>query len=288
MPRRIEELKRAEEKYHALLDKRDRLNSEAAEIRKVRDMLNEQRKTLFSSIIDIRKSVSEKVTELNKHKNARNEFNSKARELIQLKRQLYKSYPDSDVFREIEKLNREFETLELKQQTESMSLQEENEVISRMRSILSERSEMMKLSKKTEAIAGQLSDINAKIDEYFQNARREHEMVMSIHAELQQLREEMEKKIQEASIITGEADHKHKEYIEKKGEADAAHAQAMEMRSLILEIRKERKEAFLEGKRAIQEHNASALKLLEDRHASEEEADRQLQELLKKGKISLR
>ncbi|MCL4346703.1 MAG: hypothetical protein M1117_02135, partial [Candidatus Thermoplasmatota archaeon] len=218
----------------------------------------------------------------------RNELNARAKELIQLKRQLYRSAPDNDIYREIERLNREFEYLERRQQTEALTIQEENEVIQKMRNNLSERTRLMSISSKGEEIAGKLTDINSQIDSIFMEARREHEAVTSLYAEVQALGEQMSVKLNEASILVSESNRKHKEYIEKKEEADRCHAEAMEMRSFILERRKERREKAIEGRKAIHEQNLNVRKTLFDEKASEEEADRQLQELLKRGKISLR
>ncbi|MBX8631596.1 MAG: hypothetical protein KIY12_07095 [Thermoplasmata archaeon] len=289
MPKRtIGELEKAEEKYSALVEKRDKLNSDAAEIRKVRDMLNDQKKKLFDEVLSIKKLKDEKASEMRSHKQKRNELNARAKELIQLKRQLYRSAPDNDIYREIERLNREFEYLERRQQTEALTIQEENEVIQKMRNNLSERTRLMSISSKGEEIAGKLTDINSQIDSIFMEARREHEAVTSLYAEVQALGEQMSVKLNEASILVSESNRKHKEYIEKKEEADRCHAEAMEMRSFILERRKERREKAIEGRKAIHEQNLNVRKTLFDEKASEEEADRQLQELLKRGKISLR
>lgn len=288
MSRKISDLERAEEKYRALLDKRDRLNAEAIEIRKVRDMLNEQKASLIQEALDIRKQLSGKASQIREHKQKRNEYNAKARELIALKKELYKNSPGADAFRDVERINREFEQLELRQQTESMSIADENKLIERMRTLLAERSRLMEITRKGEEIAGRLGELDARIDEFFSHANAEHEALVSIYREMGELDEQLKKKMEEAAVVTGEADRKHREYLEKREEANRAHAEAQEMRSLILEIRKERREAFLERKRAISEHNESARKVLLDSEASDREAEKQLEELLRKGKISLR
>jgi uncharacterized coiled-coil DUF342 family protein len=288
MSRKISDLRKAEEKYRALLDKRDKLNAEALEIRKVRDMLNAQKSSLLHEALEIRKSIAEKAAVLHEHKEKRNEYNRKAKELIALKKELSKNSPGTDAFREMERLTREFEQLELRQQTESMSIAEENKLIERMRTLLNERSRLMDISRKSQEIAGKLTDLDVQIDTLFTEARKEHEALVSLYSEIRGLEERMKQKLDEASIVTGEADRKHRDYLTKKEEADRAHREAMEMRSLILEIRKERKEAYLEGRRAIEEHNETARKLLLDDEASSRQVEKQLEELLKKGKISLR
>ena len=83
MPRRtISELDRAEEKYSALIEKRNMLNDDAAEIRKARDMLNDQKEKLFDEVLEIKKQKDEKAAEMRSHKLLRNELNARAKELI--------------------------------------------------------------------------------------------------------------------------------------------------------------------------------------------------------------
>jgi uncharacterized coiled-coil DUF342 family protein len=286
--RTISELDRAEEKYSALIEKRNKLNDDASEIRKARDMLNDQKKKLFDEVLEIKKLKDEKAAEMRSHKLLRNELNAKAKELIQLKRDLYRNAPDNDIYREIDRLNREFDRLERKQQTETLTIPEENEVIQKMRTNLAERNRLLSVSQKGEKIAGKLSELNAQIDSIFEQARKEHEMVTSLYAEVQSAGEQMSSKLAEASILVSESNRRHREYIEKREEADKCHAEAMEMRALILERRRERREKVNESRQAIREQNLSVRKTLFDERASEEEAEKQLQELLKRGKISLR
>lgn len=286
--RTISELQRAEEKYQALVNKRNALNAEAFEIRKTRDMLNDRKRELLDAVYEVKKKKDSRASEMREHKAKRNELNKKAKELIQLKRELHKHSPDSEVIRDLERLAREFDALERRQQTESMTIAEENDLIQRLRNNLSERNRLSSIAKRGEEIGGKVGEINKQIDEMFENSRKEHELVVSTYTEVQALGEEMNSKMNEVSLLINEANKRHKEFIDKKGEADKAHQEAMEMRTLILERRKERKENFLERKRAIQEQNSATQKVLFDREASEQEADKQLQELLKRGKISLR
>lgn len=286
--RTISELQRAEEKYQALINKRNALNDEASEIRKTRDMLNGQKRELLDTAYELKRAKDVKASEMKEHKNRRNELNRKAKELISLKRELHKHSPDSEVFRELERLSKEFDVLDKKQQTESMSISEENDLIQRMRNNLTDRNRLSSIARKSEAIVGQVGELNQKIDELFDDSRKEHELVVSLYAEVQALGEEMNSRMNEASVIINEANKRHAEFIEKRTEADKVHHDAMEMRSLILERRKERRDRFLEGKKAIKEQNTTVRKTLFDKEASEKEADKQLEELLKHGKIKLR
>jgi uncharacterized coiled-coil DUF342 family protein len=289
MPKRtINELDKAEEKFDALITKRNMLNDEANELRQVRDMLNDQKRKLLDETLDTKKEKDAKVAEMGIHKRKRNELNAKAKELIQLKRQLHQNTPDTEMYREIDRLNREFEFLEMKQQTDTLSVQEENEVIQKMRFNFAERNRLLAVTRKGEEFFSKLEEANVQIDRIFDEARKEHEAVTSLYREVQAFGEQMNAKMNEASILIGEADRKHAEFVKKREEADACHYQAMEMRSFILEQRKERREKAMESRKALQEQNFSVRKTLFDKKASEEEADKQLQELMKRGKISLR
>ncbi len=286
--RTISELQKAEEKYQALINKRNALNDEASEIRKTRDMLNDQKRQFLDAVYEVKKNKDTKAAEMREHKNRRNDLNRQAKELIQVKRELHRHSPDSEIFAKLDQLAKEFDALERRQQTESMTIAEENDLIQRMRNNLTERNRLSSIAKKSEEIVGKVDELNSKIDEIFDKSRKEHELVVSLYTEVQALGEEMNSKMNEISIIINEANKRHQEFIEKRAEADKVHHDAMEMRALILERRKERRETFLEGKRAMQEQNTTARKVLFDKEASEKEADKQLQELLKRGKINLR
>ena len=115
--------------------------------------------------------------------------------------------------REIDRLNREFDFLEMKQQTDTLSVQEENEVIQKMRFNFAERNRLLAVTRKGEEFFGKLEDANAQIDRIFDEARKEHEAVVTLYRDVQAFGEQMNTKMNEASILIGEADRKHAEFV---------------------------------------------------------------------------
>ena len=80
------ELEGAEKRYQQLIERRNELNAEANSVREERDDINAQRKKLTEEMSEIRNKMKEISEELRTHKSARNEYQRKAKELIEMKK----------------------------------------------------------------------------------------------------------------------------------------------------------------------------------------------------------
>src|SRR5213593_4347060 len=82
------ELEKAEIKLRDLMGRRDALNEQANVHRQERDQLHEQKRTLTAEMRDLKAERDANVREMRAHKGTRNELQSRAKKLIDFRRQV--------------------------------------------------------------------------------------------------------------------------------------------------------------------------------------------------------
>src|SRR5205823_2725285 len=122
------ELEQAEIKLQSLMEKRDALNAEAQQARQERDLVHEKKREVGARLRPLKDRRASFAAEARAHREKRDELQAKAKALIELKRKLRASGP-TDVGAELRALTRRVSQLEMRQQTASLSLSKENELI---------------------------------------------------------------------------------------------------------------------------------------------------------------
>jgi hypothetical protein len=89
--------------------------------------------------------------------------------------------------------------------------------------------------------------------------------------------------VYEIATLIGEANKKHKKFIEVREEAQRQHEKAIEMRSKIISVKKERMQQWQENKEILRSQNLKARKELLDNDKLEKAAEASV-EALKGGK----
>lgn len=284
--KKVDELRNYEEKFKALIAKRDELNAQAQSVRAERDALNEKKKELRKVLDEVRERRRELSVKIGEHKKKRDELQQKAKSLIDIKKKLRKGI-DEDARAELSFAKREMRKLEMEQQTIPRPLEEEAEIIKRIRLLYQKVTELEKVVKEQKEIKLSMKEIDDAIDEAFQLANSEHQSMMLLVEERKACDEKIKELVNEISLVIGAADKKHQEFIDIKKAADLQHAKSKEMRDKILEIRATKRREREEQRRAIDELNESARKELLDKEKLEQAAEAALDNLLKKGKIEL-
>jgi len=281
-----EQLKDAEKKFQAYIEKRNELNDMAKLLREERDMLNNSRKEHKEKIDKIKKERDELVTKMRHHKELRNKFQEEAKKLIEAKRkkkgEVFKNLP-----LRVEELKADVQMLEYRQETVPMSPAEENDLIDKIRQKREEFQQTKKLMEKQKKVEIDISDKDNAIDELFKKADEEHKLVQKYYDENQKKHKEYMKMINELSVSIGEANKKHEEYIQVRNEAQKSHEKAYEMKSKIIGIKGDRRKRWQEAKKAIKDQNVKARKATTDKKKLDEIADKSVDALKKGEKISL-
>ena len=282
----LEQLRNAEKKFQAYIDRRNELNDLAKILREERDMINSKHKEMREEMAKLKKERDELVAQMRIHKELRNGFQKQAKEIIgvrQKKRgEVFKNLP-----LRVEELKADVQMLEYQQETTILDPQNENELIDKIRKKRKEYQQLLKELDRQQSLQIDISDKDKAIDELFKKADEEHEKVQKLYNESQKKHEEYMKLVNELSITIAEANKKHEEYIEARNEAQRNHEKAIEMRGHILEVRNERKKRYEEAKRIIREQNTQARKAVMDTEKLQKIADSALDALKKGEKISL-
>lgn len=280
-------LRDAEKRYRALIEERDKFNQEAKLVREERDTLNQQKSALLAQLDELKAARNELVAKIKEHKKKRTEYQSKAKELIALRKEkrkkLLKGLPE-----ELSNFRQGLESLELKQETTPLSLDEERKIIDRIKEMRAEVKKLEKILGEQGKLESEVININAIIDELFEKADKEHEEVVNLSEEAQKTYELIRPLFNEVASLINKAKKKHQEYIKLKQHADEFHKKALGLRATVIAFKKEARLRRELERKAIAEHKMMIEQKLTDKKEIEKFIDKSLEKLIKKGKVSLK
>ncbi len=282
----VSELEQAELRYRNLLEKRDRHNADARAVREERDLLNRKKKELLREIAGLRKKRSRLLKEVREHKETRNALQGRARELIQVKRQLrveLKGGVEGELTRRRERIRE----MESRQQTAALTLEQEERLLAELRRAHDDVAHLEAVEKEHRDVLRQVGEIDSAIDDLFQRAEGEHQLVLQGSEEAEKRRAEVEEREDGLSLLIAEADRIHDVYLSIRKKADHYHQRAMEMREKLVAIKHSRREEYEDALKIIRERKEKVKKALEDEEAVEEALDKALSTLRKGGRLEL-
>ena len=287
MTKKISELRSAELKYRALLNKRDEINEQAAVLRSERDTLHDRKKDIQDQLREARGKRDALVAKMRVHKVKRDDLQSKGKELIEFKKKL-KGRPMGDLKSEIRAMEAEARSMEVRQQTVPMKLTEERELIDKIKAKLTEADRLKKIFVEQEKIQKEIHDIDQSINAMFYEADKEHAEVVRLSDEAHVFHEQAVAFSKEIAVLASTANKKHDDFIKLKEDADAVHQKAMDLRGKVIDIKQQKRAEIIEEKRAVHEVNRATRKALDDKDKNDELADEALKILMKQGKIEIR
>jgi len=281
------ELDTAEIKLESLIERRDALNSEASVFREERDLLNTQKRGLVDEMRALRDERDGLVREMRAHRDRRNEFQLKARELIELKRKV-RGQVHTSISGDLDRLRKDVKGLEMRQQTSSLKLEEENALLDDLRDKLKEVKALEGLRNEQDKIGKEVRDLDGSITDLFRAADKEHELVVKLSAEAKERHEKVVGLGNQVSALSAEADKKHEEFVKIRTRADEFHQKAMEMREKVLTIRTTQRSEIREARSLLRQQNLTVRKELLDERRLDRAAEEALQLLLKKGRVEMK
>ncbi len=282
----LSELQQAEIKLESLLEKRDALNQEAALARQERDMVHEKKRELSAKLREIKDRRGALAAQARAHRAKRDEFQGKAKALIELKRKL-RSQSGLSASDELRRLKRQTQEMELKQQTASMTLAEENDLIDDIKEHLKRVKELQTLKDEQDKITKEVRDMDGTITDLFAKADAEHKLASDLSAQAQAVHQETLELVQAISALIVEGDAKHEAFLEARAKADETHAKVVEMREKVLSIRGAQRAEQRESRDALRDQNRSVRRALYDEKKLEEAADAAVKALLQKGRVEI-
>ena len=281
------ELDTAEIKLESLIQKRDALNEEASVFRQERDLLNKQKRDLVDQMRALRDERNRLVQEMRGHRDRRNELQRKARDLIELKRNV-RGQMRSSIGGDLGRLRRDVKNLEMRQQTASLKLDEENALLDDLRGKLRELKDLEALQGEQDRIGKDVKDLDASITDLFKVADQEHASVVKLSNDAKERHEKVVSLLNQIDALVAEADKKHEEFLKIRTRADEFHQKAVEMREKVLTIRTTQRSEIREARNLIRQQNVSVRKALLDEKKLDKAADDALQLLLKKGRVEMK
>lgn len=281
------ELELAEIKLETLVEKRNALNADAAVFREERDLLNAQRREIMDQVREIRARRSAALDAMRAHKARRDDLQKRAKELIELKRRT-RSKVQTSIRADLDRVRREVRQLEMRQQTSSLKLEEENALLDEIRAKLRALKDLEALHSEQDRIAREVNDIDTSITEMFREADKNHEQVVRLSSEARAKREELAALMTQVTSVTAEADRKHEEYLKIRNRADEFHEKAVEMRTRVLATREAYRAENREARNMIRQQNLAVRKELLDERKLDSAAEEALRLLLAKGRVEIK
>lgn len=282
----VSELEQAEIRLQSLLEKRDALNREAQLLRQERDLVHERKRELGPKLRELKDRRAALAAEARAHRTKRDELQAKAKSLIELKRKMRGS-TSADVGAELRAMKKRVAQMEMRQQTASLTLSEENELLDELKQSMKRLKLLESLKGDQDKISKEIRDIDAGITELFQAAEKEHQAAMDLSAQARAVHEETIGLVQQMSTLILEGNEKHAGYLEAKTKADEVHAKVVEMREKVLSIRGARRAEEREAREALRRQNREVRRTLLDPKKLEDSADQALKALLEKGRVEI-
>ncbi len=282
----LSELQQAEIKLESLLEKRDALNQEAALARQERDMVHEKKRELSAKLREIKDRRGDLAAQARAHRAKRDEFQAKAKALIELKRKL-RAPGGSSASEELRGLKRRIAQMELRQQTASLTLAAENELIDELKGHIKRAKELEVLKGEQDKVIKEVKDLDATITDLFAKADAEHKAATDLSAQAQAVHQETIDLVQGISALILEGNAKHEAFLEARAKADEVHAKVVEMRDKVVTIKGARRSEQREARDLLRSQNRSVRRALYDEKKLEEAADAAVKALLQKGRVEI-
>jgi len=236
---KIEELA---QKLSALKEQKNMLSAEAREWAQKRDKLNEQFRALRAEILELkneRDKLNEKVRELKQQREkTKAELRGKIEELRKLNQEI-RTLTKKKPSRSLPTLQKEIESIEWKIQTTSSSLQEEKELVEKVKQLETQ----LNIHRKLDQLNMRNLAIQTEIRAFKTNNKLYHEKLTETAQKSQEIHRKMLEKIDESKRLKVEADSIHKLFLQAKERTRPLQGEIMQilnqMKLLKEEIRKQ-------------------------------------------------
>jgi len=282
----LSELEQAEIKLQSLFEKRDALNEEAQLLRQERDLVHEKKREAGAKLRELKDRRASFAGDARRHRERRDELQAKAKALIEMKRKLRGS-GHSDVGAELRALRRRVSQMEMRQQTASLTLSQENELLDELKDSMKRLKQLEVLKADQDKIAKEIEDVDSGITDLFRAADQEHEAAVGLSDKARAVHQETLGLVHQISALILEGNEKHEAHLAARAKADEVHAKLVEMREKVLSIKGAKRTEVREARTLLRQQNRAVRDALLDEKKLEATADAALRALLEKGKVEI-
>src|SRR2546427_8033410 len=159
--------------------KKDALNEEAQLLRQERDLVHEKKREAGAKLRELKDRRASFAGVARRHREKRDELQAKAKALIEMKRKLRGS-GHSDVGAELRALRRRVSQMEMRQQTASLTLSQENELLDDLKDSMKRLKQLEVLKADQDKIAKEIEDVDSGITDLFRAADQEPEAAVGL------------------------------------------------------------------------------------------------------------
>tara|TARA_B100000959_G_scaffold261087_1_gene298284 strand:+ start:8049 stop:9035 length:987 start_codon:yes stop_codon:yes gene_type:complete len=254
-------------------DSRDSVQNQGAELRKaIKERMEEQKDTRALAKI---------------HQARRDEIQKHVRELTSRKKGRRGDGPSKSVVIQLSETVSEIDRIENQIMTDgSLSLDKENRMIKKLRSLMARRDELIPSVEEHQLITIDLGDMDESIQRLRAEADNEHQLMIEKNKLADEIWEEIKPMLEERDFLRGEGDRLHSIFVKEREKADEVHASTVEMQTKVTEIRKELKSQYEERERMVREHNDSVRQALKTPDLDDDLADSLSEQLIESGSIT--
>jgi uncharacterized coiled-coil DUF342 family protein len=253
---KIQKIEELTQRLVVLKEQKSRLDAEARGLKEKRDKLNEQFMSARTEILELkneRNKLNETVKELKRQRSETNMgIQEKIGEIRRLRQEI-EALTRKKPSKSLQTLQREVENIEWMIQTTSLSLQEEKELVERVKQLEAQ----LNIHKKLSQLNQKRLELQAELKAFGAQSKLYHEKLVETAQKSQGIHEKMLEKVGEAKKLKLEADSLHQIFIqvkEKKRSIQGEMAEILnQMKKLKEEVRgeeerekKKREEALLE------------------------------------------
>jgi uncharacterized coiled-coil DUF342 family protein len=280
------ELEQAEIKLQSLFEKRDSLNRDAQLLREERDLVHEKKREVGAVLRDLKDRRAVFASQARQHRERRDDLQGKAKALIEMKRKL-RAVGHSDAGAELRSLKRRLSQMEMRQQTASLSLRHENELLEEIKESMKRLKVLEGLKADQDKISKEVGDLDASITDLFQAAEKEHDQAVGLSKQAREVHEQTLGLVHQVAALTLEGNEKHEGYLTAREKADEVHAKVVEMREKVLSIKGAKRAEAREARDLLRQQNRDVRRTLLDPKKLEASADEALKALLEKGRVEI-
>ena len=276
-----------ESKLKRIRNQRESHNDAAKRAADSRNSVNNQGKEIRDSINS--KMEEQKIIRAQSkiHQARRDEIQKSIREIFSRKKGRRNDGPGKSVVIQLSETVGEIEKIENRIMTDgTMSLEKENSLIKKLRSLISERDKLIPEVENHQIISIDLNDMDESIQRLRAEADNEHKLMLEQNKLADEIWKEIKPMFEERDFLRGESDRLHSLFKEEREKADECHKGVVELLSMVNEIRDEIKSQFKERERLVQDHNKSVRESLKRPDEDDKLADSLTARLLEGTPIS--
>jgi len=277
------------------------MESKLSRVRGQRDSHNEsakraadQRNSAQDKRNEVQESIQSRMDDQKKvraqakiHQASRDEIQQSIREIFSRKKGKRDQGPGKSVVLQLSETVGEIERIEERIMTDgTLSLEKENSLIKKLRSLISRRDELIPNVEQQRIVSIDLSDMDESILRLRAEADNEHKLMLEQNKLADEIWSEIKPLFEERDFLRGEGDRLHALFVEERGKADETHQGVVDLLSKVNEIRGQIRSHHEERDRLVKDHNKSVRQALRGPDQNEALAESLTEKLLESGSIT--